>query len=609
MPERSLRAALTCAWLAVPLLGADLPAGLLFHASFDSGVEAERAVGRADPYLFPQPDARARNTRHRALPGAFGRAATAVMGSYDALGNVLPERGTVAFFARLVGADVGEYPLRVQTLDSYYWRSYLVAAHAERSTAAWVADEAFRVDTSVLAQPGTRPSPDRWRHYAIAWDQAYGVSLYVDGELAASSWGKRSWLSRGVDPAELRLAWADGNVAYDELYVFDRALSAAQIRALARQNHAPAARELPAVPFDARRRANRLAEFGWDEPVTRARLTLDARGRGALSVRQVLPREARAQRAEAGAVFDGRLGQGWPARSLVGYEIAGGNGLSVQLDEDFDTLWLEGRFAGRVYAGRHLLEPRSTPLHAFDASVFRSRWRPEQPQRGWLSFFWNATSSSRENQIAELSFFRSAPPPSDPPARGWFLAAPAEDRVAAQIAARFAEEDRETLSATQKAPPRSRRVLPGLRFHHVLLPARDADWVLRGLRIELSLAGELDGLPLQVELRDPLQPGRRLAVFDFELAAPAGVHSTNLDLALDVGPRIVPADRPLWVVLVAGRAVELVLGDPQAPEPHPDLRAAGSAGRTRLRRARAAHAPDAVPRALRGAALGLVRAA
>ncbi|MFQ5515276.1 MAG: LamG-like jellyroll fold domain-containing protein [Myxococcota bacterium] len=538
--------------------------GLLFHASFDTGVRAEYARGSDLPGLAERRNPLRNGPTGHSVPGVFGNGMTHVEGSFDALGNFMPTRGTLCFFVRPPDAPYGFDPIRILTTDAYYWDSYLRVSYAGQRLAAWVANEAFRI-RKTQAPPTRRLRPGTWTHIALIWDQAWGLELYVNGEKVASSWGEQSWISRGVDPAEIRLAWDQG-VAYDELYIFDRPLPPEQIRRLYRRNQAPSAEELPVDHFDERRRANRLSEFGWDrKDPWRPRLDLAAQEPDGLVVRQVLPDQTRALLKDATEVIDGRLGQGWPMR--FSYEFQNGNVLGIRAPEPFDRLRLEGRFRGELYVGRPLATTGSgSPLWQPRPTGFVRYWRPSRSVSGWFQFRWGPPGERSRSRIVELALLKlNSVAPVAHRTQKVFLTPAARKELPPDVRVRlhslFDPADRESLSAQEFPEIKSVSTrLAGLRYRHLLIPSRSGSWGLTGLVLHLRLRGQNEKNAVHFELRDPLLPGRRLFAIDLDLASSDG--SRLLELVLDLADRWLPAGRPLWICFVFREDVELALGGP-----------------------------------------------
>ncbi len=213
------------------------PADLLLAVDFD-GHPVQR-VGRGYPTLYGTPRFGA-GRAGQALE--LGPAAV----TFPLAGNLSPRAGTVSLWANLPAS----YPASSSA------RHYLFAASASPAGApvysgtlalrrdaagpdggpAWVFWTTARDETSrqLLAAPD-RLGPG-WHHFAVTWDSAGGrKALYLDGALVAAT--------RGAElPAALGEVLQLGRFSYggaaigallDDLAIYDRALTAAEIAALA----------------------------------------------------------------------------------------------------------------------------------------------------------------------------------------------------------------------------------------------------------------------------------------------------------------------------------------------------------------------------------------
>jgi hypothetical protein len=243
------------------------PTGLLFRASADKTLVAERAGGDAEPNF--QSDVAIVPT------GKSGGAIQWQDGGYVAWrapGNIYAQRGTLSFFWR-PRTPVGEAPFvlfRVGFADHSSWdMAFLRIDWNGHGFDAFVTDAnlarsrvSFRIDRL--------PAADEWKHIAFAWDEGVGVRLFVDGKEVARKDGKAD-LDSGLDQFGLagriiaphqvqsRYNFMRGSDV-DEIRVYDRMLGATDVAALADNRESAAA---PAAG-EAARRAAWLHRFGWD---------------------------------------------------------------------------------------------------------------------------------------------------------------------------------------------------------------------------------------------------------------------------------------------------------------------------------------------------------
>jgi hypothetical protein len=154
---------------------------LLFHASAET-FRAECASGDADP-IFAEDVL----LKKDATGAPYFECRDFQKFAYSAPGNVYAARGTLSFFWRSRYA-VGPTPFpifRVGYSDHTSWDAcFLRVDYNGEGFEAFVSDinlSRARVDAPV--QPF--PEPARWTHIAVAWDEGWGIRLYIDGKYAA----------------------------------------------------------------------------------------------------------------------------------------------------------------------------------------------------------------------------------------------------------------------------------------------------------------------------------------------------------------------------------------------------------------------------------------
>jgi hypothetical protein len=218
------------------LFGQDV--GLLFQLSGEHGLKADHAAGDAVPnYLY----------NVAVIPdGAYGqgiRCGHTQLLSYWASGNIYAQRGTLSFFWRAT-PPVDETPLtlfRVSYADHSSWdMQWLRIDWNGHGFDAFVTDvNLARIRTSCTAPT---PSPAKWTHLALAWDETEGIRFYVDGILA----GKRDTVvvldaaldqlgphSRIISPYQVQSQYnylRGGDI--DEVLIYNHALTGDNIRML-----------------------------------------------------------------------------------------------------------------------------------------------------------------------------------------------------------------------------------------------------------------------------------------------------------------------------------------------------------------------------------------
>lgn len=217
--------------LAALLVAGPLTDGLVFYASFDAGPEPSyahgRAVGTAVATEFPAAKSRRGLRLGEGMQGY----------QFPCAGNMPKDAGTVAFWVKPEWTPLdrgedrpgGRSLFRVARFGLNWQKKPNVLFFM---TGDVVTPEAgYQWDYAVAARL-TWPLGE-WHHLAITWDKATGDKvLYLDGTPAAT--GRTDRITGGTwggrDEGELGSAEAPGD--YDELVIWNRVLSAEEVRRL-----------------------------------------------------------------------------------------------------------------------------------------------------------------------------------------------------------------------------------------------------------------------------------------------------------------------------------------------------------------------------------------
>ncbi len=208
---------------------------LALYSSFDEGHDAEMSRGERAGRLAGE---------SRQVPGVVGQALSfrseePKVGSvaYGVKESFSPERGTLMYWFRpgWDGADPeGKYTLAWVTMDKsqrYFamHRSLSKDPHALFVNFQW--DNVLNISTKKYLHA------DAWVHLAVTWNQDSGqYALYMNGQLVADAPWKVLPEEGQYRPLTLMLGRfyktdAPINADYDELFLFQRALSPAEIHA------------------------------------------------------------------------------------------------------------------------------------------------------------------------------------------------------------------------------------------------------------------------------------------------------------------------------------------------------------------------------------------
>jgi len=242
--------------LHATVLAMEQPA-LLFHVSADAGLAADTAMGDGQPNFSDKV--------RLVADGAYGRAIEwdddGIL-AWNAPGNIHAQRGTLGFFWRS-RTPVGEAPFvifRVGYADHSSWDMvWLRIDWNGHGFDAFVTD-ANLARHRVSYRIEHLPAPDRWQHIAFAWDEDFGVRLYLDGKEVArdetpgdfdAALDQLGLAGRILAPYQVqsRYNFLRGSDV-DEVRVYDRMLDDAGIAAFAR-NKPPVTATVTADPYRA----------------------------------------------------------------------------------------------------------------------------------------------------------------------------------------------------------------------------------------------------------------------------------------------------------------------------------------------------------------------
>lgn len=585
----SLLAALAVLAAAPATAGPDRADGLLFRASGDKSLTADMASGAAAPNFASDvaivPD------------GAQGGAMRWFDGGYvawSAPGNIYAQRGTLSFFWRPRTA-VGVAPFnifRVGFADHSSWdMAFLRIDWNGHGFDAFVTDANLSRVRVSWTMPDT-PAPDSWHAIAFSWDETRGVILYVDGKEVARR-DQAADLDSGLDQfgmagrvmaphqVQSRYNFMRGS-DLDEIRVYDHALAAADIAALADKRDPVSS----AGPDDKALRTAWLHRFGWDKaspPVLDAAVT---------AVRKIEFADAKDLKEWMFKGVDGIAETTWPGvynRSrlpgrddyfeLPDWNVYVGGGkqydLTLPKGATFNRVELRGAAYGSLsWTGD---DGRTVKLDKRAAGVVRSVSSFAPLTGGTLHF----TNDMQEQPIQELWAYDVAPG-AEPDGTAKLSYTVRADRAPAYaaltglnafIAGRYAPRERATVVALPTsagvaavgasdptAAPPADRSGPHDPLVHILIPssfgdappdrpvarAWDYGWQnmhdgLDGIAIDLPAmhaTPNAQGLiPLDIRVKDPIWPEREL--IDVTVSVRPGEKRT---LWLDLRDRILTND-------------------------------------------------------------------
>ncbi len=565
--------------------------GLLFRAPFDQSFTAASAGGDPVPNFADKaaivPDGRS--------GGALSTRDDVVL-AWKAPGNIYAQRGAVSFFWRS-RYPVGEAPFvifRVGYADHSSWdMAWLRIDWNGHGFDAFVTDNNL-ARVRVSYELPQRPAPDAWTHLAFTWDETSGVQLWVDGKLAARK-DQPAVLDAGLDQfgmagrvvsphqVQSRYNFMRGS-DYDELRIYDHALSGAEIAALARE---PTANPLAARPAASLSDSKTAGEWAWRHGWNRKGDLPPALTTPVTRIRKVEFADARDLKAWMWKGTDGIPETTWPGvynRSRLpgrndyftlpdwNVYVEGGQAYTLTLPhEPWNHLEIQGAAYGALsWRGDDKGEARLAERARGQERTFHDF---AERIGGVLTF----TNVAQETPIQEIAAFDIGPgaEPAGIVRQTYTVrvtAAPDSPDLAeleAYIAGRRPPEERATVVALPDGAPMRKRAAddqPRLPVVHILIPyeygASPAaqplyrSWgygwanmhdALDGVAIDLPPLPGRPGepIPLNIQVKDPLWPGRNL--MDVSVSAPAGAART---LWLDTRDRILP-NKSLYISIAS----------------------------------------------------------
>jgi hypothetical protein len=586
-------AAATAILVAAPFASAAEEPGLLFRLSADKTTTAD--FSRGDP--VPNFADKVKIVPNGRVGGALSVPDDGLV-AWKAPGAIYGQRGTVSFFWRSV-YPVGEGPFvlfRVGYADHTSWdMTFLRVDWNGHGYDAFVTDDNLaRIRVSFTVPKN--PAPDAWTHIAVAWDETRGIQLYVDGKLAVkkdqvavmdTGLDQFGFAARVVSPHQVQARYAFMRGAdYDELRIYDHALDAAQVSALAKAE-SPAVAAEPAPSLNT---ASTLAEwnlrFGWNRPGDTPPLLTAPVTR----IRKVEFADAKDMKQWMWKATDGIAETTWPGvynRSrLPGRNdyfplpdwltyVEGGKALTLTLpDEPWNYLEIEGAAYGDI-----AWKPKADAVDAHISSRAKDQERtfhlfPEERRAGVVTF----TNIAQETPIQEIEAFDigAGAEPAGTTKLTYTVKAnvapdsPDLDELNAFIAGRFPPAERATVVAVPDgAQTRSRKAddQPRLPIVHILIPyelgaappaiplARSFGYgwqnmhdALDGVAIDLPALKGSGGetIPLNIQVKDPLWPMRNL--MDVSVSVKPGEART---LWLDTRDRLLP-NKSFYITIASG---------------------------------------------------------
>jgi hypothetical protein len=527
-----------------------------FRVSFDSGLKADRAVGRAEPWV---------STGVTLVPGKFGKAAQiGPKGQliYAAEQNFQSGRGTLACWCRIPERPG---PLDVQRLvfvqckERGYW-TYLATMEWQESVFRAMVFDFYHGHGWHDAAGLPTLKAGTWHHVALVWDQAEGTKFFLDGKPLGSTWGQQAWWERPT-PHAIHLSWP--GAAYDELCIYDQVLSDAEVAALAHDNRFEVpSRASPPTGTAANRLVKSVAVVGEQHLPA---IDLGAKPGVPTVIRQARVREILDDRIPSWKVMDGRMNLFWPEwrAPVLGDVDFSGSELSVALEPKQKLTHLllrglvgdcrvfgerEGGYVSRepiahVPAGLHFLAADRLPANLTGLRI---------PRREGM-------------KLQEIGLFEVGPgSPQRPtgavvtPLTG-SLELASLGGLAADVRTRTLPHER---SVFGKAVDNKRTTNPieGLsRVHFVTEPVSEV-MPLDAIELRLRFSAPWKEDVWWLRVQDPVNPRRDLLQVPVRVINPTPRRETTFHVVLDFWDIMLDPKTRLWVELLPTQGLSLVTG-------------------------------------------------
>jgi hypothetical protein len=537
----------------VLLACAGAASGQTLRVSFDSGLKAETAAGRAEPWVSKGVEL---------VPGKFGKAALVQPGGqliYAAEENFQAGRGTLAFWCKIPERP-GDLDVQrlvfVQAKERGYW-TYLAALEWQEGVFRAMVFDFYHGHG--WHDPKGLPAfkAGQWHHVAVVWDQAHGVKFYLDGKERAWTWGKQAWWERPT-PHAIHLCYP--GAAYDELCVYDRALNGAQVARLFQDNRW----ESPDRPVTwdegaCARLLNGLGTVGREHLPT---VDLAAQPQGPTVIRQAMITHVLDDRIPAWKVVDGRMNLFWPewrAPTLGDVDYSGSElHIAFAPGQKLTHLVLRGLVGGcRVHGERQGFVSRD-PILAVPAGLHYLAAQQLPPDLTGLRL------PRREGmKLHEVGAFAVEAGPAKP--AGPVLATPLNGplgwkqipELAGQIRTRTLPGER-LLLGKGDAGPISHPVPALARFHLISEPVAQAT-PLDAVRLQLRVVAPWKESVWWLRVQDPVNPRRDLMMVPVRVRNPTpGDEEVTLDLVLDFWDVMLDPGARVWVEVLPADGLKVV---------------------------------------------------
>jgi Concanavalin A-like lectin/glucanases superfamily len=549
---RTLRLPLVLA-ASLLCLCASRAAAQSFRVSFDTGLKADRALGRAEPWVSRNVDL---------VAGRFGKAAQiGPRGQliYAAEQNVQAGRGTLACWCRIPkrpGPLDVQRIVFVQSKERGYW-TYLATMEWQESVFRAMAFDFYHGHG--WHDPSGLPAltAGAWHHVALVWDQAEGTKFYLDGKLIGSTWGKQAWWERPT-PHAIHLSWP--GAIYDELCIYDQVLSDKEVAALARDNRFEVPRK--AEPPGSAAAARLLKSVA---PVGLQHLPAVDVGTKPTVIRQARVGQILDDRIPAWKVMDGRMNLFWPEwrAPVLGDVDFSGSELSVALEpgQKPTHLLLRGLVGGcRVHGERGGYVSRAPILQVPPGLHFLGSGKLPAGLTG-LRLPRHEGMKLQEIGLFEVGHDVTGRPPGTivTPLTG-AVELDTLRQLAVEIRTRTLSHERTVLGKAARPTRQACPVAPLSRVHLLTEPVTEA-LPLDAVELKLRFSAPWKEDIWWLRIQDPVNPRRDLLNVPVRVVNPTLGKEATFHVVLDFWDVVLDPQSRLWVELLPAQGLTLMTGE------------------------------------------------
>jgi len=547
--------------------------GITCRLSFeDTGIPEFSSPGAPPTYLdslhfVDGPVDRAillRTSRERELGKVEGRASGL---NFDAAGLLYGEQGAMAFWfqpqwdgddstIRSGSNSTGPSLISVASIEPTYYEQFIRMQIKGGSFYIWVVDVDRKWHGPNYGTQLRTWRKGEWRHLAFTWHCEQGVRFFDNGELVYDTWGTERWKpatpkSIGVGsgaPTGRPQVVRGADMAMDDLFLFDRPIDSADVRALMTGRYdALAMADAPTI--SEAERQSRTQQFGLGVSTQRPTAGLTPAGwTMQLAVQEI--------QTIATDYMEGRfLCDGLTTRQ---FHLAQGG---LTFDRDVVLSLVEGSQANYAIVSGHPA-PGSTLVTASGGMPLAVEADGLQrihlsPAAGNIKLALKGNSALGECQLLRVTKHA----PTSGQARP--LAVENDPSVLGSAGTalwrNLCAGDRRVLLSAEGDRANRRAHFPACGKLHLFTQSAETNIGVEAIRLRLRVRNPQKDVVLGIKVHDPFEPERFRLLVDVGLPKPV-TDDPLLSLDLHIPGLVQGKGQRLWIELVSDTAIELFLG-------------------------------------------------